>query len=346
MEYLSKEKVFTDANASLINTREKRYNNVKFSAEVKDNMYILKSEEGKLKLDIRDEIVLYIILKFRFCPSWLAQQWYSEEQLFLGSDHSRTKLRGFIDFGLIYEFPSATCVFLMPTERLAALFNTRLGNFNNPPYNTLTHTISEEQVMYECMTGSTTYLGDTKAIPYISSLGLGQLDDGNFTLPECDYNIRNSYFNEHIPEFNDQEARLSEEILAGKLITTPDFKENKLTIHKKIDQNTYDLKIPDLAVLAPRKLIDGIAMPQSVALEVELTPKSVKKYENIIKLYWDNLKFGKVVYLINEKKTKDNLMRAYAKVKQEYEFGGVDRTCEFVFTEFIVPYMKAQLISK
>lgn len=74
MEYLSQEKVFTDANMSLINTREKRYNNVKFSAELKDGVYTLISEEGQLNLNIKDEIVLYIILKFRFCPSWLAQQ--------------------------------------------------------------------------------------------------------------------------------------------------------------------------------------------------------------------------------------------------------------------------------
>lgn len=348
MEKLSQEKVFSDANASLINTREKRYNNVKFSAEIKDGLYVLTSEEGKLNISIKDEIVLYIIMKFRFCPSWLAQQWYEKEQSFLGSDDARSKLRQFIDFGLIYEFPSVTCVFLMPTERLASLFNTKLGLFTNPPYNTLTHTISEEEVMYRCMVGEAAYIQrlGIKPIPYVSSLGLGKWEKGAFTVPELDYSVRNTYFKEHIEEFNDQEAILSSEILNGKIITTPDFKESKLTIHKKIDQYNYDLKIPDLAVLAPRvKDSEGIAMPQSVALEVELTPKSTRAYKNILRLYWDNLKFGTVIYLVNDKKTKDNLTRAYNDVKQECEFSGVDKTCNFIITEFVVPYMKGQLIS-
>lgn len=347
MEYLSQEKVFTDANMSLINTREKRYNNVKFSAELKDGFYVLTSDEGKLKLTIKDEIVLYIILKFRFCPSWLAQQWYKNEQLVLGTD-AKTKLRGFIDFGLIYEFPSLGQVLLMPTEKLASIFGSKLGNFTNPPFNTITHTISEEQVMYECMVGEARYINDLDVapIPYVSSLGMGKLDSGAFVVPECEYNVRSSYFKEHIEEFNDQEAILSSEILDKKIITTPDLKENKFTIHKKIDQYNYDWKVPDLAVMAPRKIVNDIAMPQSIALEVELTAKSVQAYRKIFNLYWDNWKFGTVVYLISDKKTKTNIDHAFQRVKQENELNGVDRTCDFVFTEFVIPYMEGQLISQ
>lgn len=175
----------------------------------------------------------------------------------------------------------------MPTERLAGLFNCQLGMFTNPPFNTITHTISEEQVMYECMVGEATYINNlgVTTIPYISSLGMGQLDNGAFVVPEKEYAVRSTYFKEHIEEFNDQEAILSSEILDKKIITTPDLKQNKFTIHKKIDQYNYDLKVPDLAVMAPRKIVNDIAMPQSIALEVELTPKSVQAYRKIMNLY-------------------------------------------------------------
>ena len=347
MASIDKESLFEGSNVSLINTRQQRYNNIRFSGELSDNKteYILTSEQGKLSLSIKDEIVLYIIAKFRFCPSWLARQWYEESSdniAMVGEDVGRTKLRSFIDFGLIYEFPSAVAVFLMPTDRLASLFGVKLGSFNNPPYNTLTHTISEEQVMYECLSGNAKYLSNTKCIPYVSSLGLGSI--GAACFPESDYSVRSSFFQKHIEEFNDQEARLAQEILQGKIITTVDFKESKFTIHKKIDQYEYNMKIPDLAVLAPRVISDGLALPMSVALEVELTCKGVEKYERLLDLYWSNLKFGTVVYLVNQKKTRDCLIEAYRNVQEKHAADGEEQVCKVKLVEFEVPYNKEQMI--
>lgn len=347
METITKESLFEDSKVSIINTRQKRYNNVRFKAELVGDKYVLISENGRLKLDIFDEIVLYIISKFRFCPSWLVRQWYkSSNNSTIGNDLGKTKLRSFIDFGLLYEFPSAVAVFLMPTDRLASMFNINLGSFVNPPYNTLTHTISEEQIMFDCMTGKANYLKGIKCIPYVSSLGLGT--SGAICIPESDYSIRNTYFSKHIEEFNDQEARLIKEMIDGNIITTPDFKEFKLTIHKKIDQYNYDLKIPDLAVLAPRVLkdVDGMdfAMPKSVALEVELTCKGTQKYIDILDIYWDNVKFGTAVYLVNAKKTRDCIVEAYKEVRRRHSIDKVSRTCDFKIIEFEVPYNREQLI--
>lgn len=344
METITNESLFEDSKVSLINTRQKRYNNVRFKCELRNDEYILISENGRLRLDIIDEAVLYIIAKFRFCPAWLAMQWYNNGAVTIGGDIGSSKLKSFIEFGLLYEFPSAVAVFLMPTDRLASLFNIRLGNFNNPPYNTLTHTISEEKVMFECITGHARYISDVRCIPYVSSLGLGTI--GSLCIPESDYSIRNTYFNKHIEEFNDQESRLAAEMLNGNIITTSDFKEFKLTIHKKIDQYKFDLKIPDLAVLAPREVVDGIAMPRSVALEVELTCKGAEKYTRILDIYWSNLKYGRVVYLVNSKNTRDCLIEAYKSVRNMHSSDGQDRTCDFKIVEFEVPYNKEQMITR
>ena len=340
MERITKENLFGDSKIALINTRQKRYNNVRFSGELKNNEYVLTSEQGKLSINKFDEIILYIIAKFKFLPSWMAQQWYKDRSNVTLGEDSNSKLRSFIDFGLIYEFPSAVAVFLMPTDRLANLFGINLGNFTDPPYNTLTHTISEEQVMFDCLSGQASYLKEIKTIPYVSNLGLGTI--GSYCIPESDYSIRNSYFRKHVEEFNDQEARLAQEVLEGKQITTPDFKEFKMTIHKKTNQYDYDMKIPDLSVLAPRVIKDGLAVPQSIALEVELTCKGTGAYEKIFDLFWDNLKFGHCVYLVSNARTKKCLSEAFDNISKTHS--KENQTCQFHVEEFIIPYNREQTI--
>lgn len=341
MPFIDSDTLFKNSKISLINTRQKRYNNVRYKAEVKCDRYILTSEQGKLEMDIFDEVVLSIIGKYKFCPLWLAKQWYETNTTTAIGVDNESKIRKFIDFGLLYAFPSTVATFLMPTERLASILDIKLGEFTNPPYNTLTHTISEEQVMFECLTGKAKYLEGINCIPYISIWGIGAI--GCCCIPEIDYSIRNSYFNNHIEEFNDQEANLAKEMLSGNIVTTADFKELKMTIHKKQSQHKYGLKIPDLAVLATRKLVGNIAMPQSIALEVELTNKGIEKYIDIFEIYWNNLKYGRVVYLVNDKKTRDCLVKAYKTVWNRHI--NDDKTCEFKLVEFVVPYDRTQLDS-
>lgn len=343
---LTKEEVFENSNISLITTRQKRFNNVKFSCEVKDGNYILTSEEGKLSLSIFDEIVLYIIAKYRFCPVWLARQWYESNNrgVTLGQDTYKEKLRSFINFGLIYEFPSSVSVFLMPTDKLASLFNIKLGVFADPPYNTLTHTISEEQVMWEFMSGHHPSLNTLPHFPYISEFGLGEYEKGAKILPEIDYSVKNSYLKKNITEFNDREARLTQEMLEGKLITSVDIVENHLAIYKKVDSDEYDVKVPDLVMLAPREMKDGIAVPCSTAIEVELTNKRKDDYVRLLDLYWDNLKYGHCLYLVSNSKIKDNIINAVEQIYDKHQKDGVEQLCEFEVREFIPPSNEQEMI--
>lgn len=340
---LTNELVFDGSKTSLINTRQQRYNNVRFTAELVNNRYVLKSDSGTLEIDSFDEVVLYIITSYRFCPSWLAKQWYNTKTTIISGDVGQSRLREFINMGLIYEFPSAVAVFLMPTDRLASLFGIKLGGFNNPPYNTLTHTISEEQVMFECLTGQADYISDINCIPHMSFLGLGPI--GSECVPELEYSVTNKTFKNEIEKYNDQEYHLFKQMTDGSdnPITDVDLRQRSLVIHKKVDQYDYDIKIPDLAVLAPREIRDdGIKYPKSIALEVELTRKGVEKYKKILDIYWDNLKFGRVVYLVNDKKTSEQLSEAYKYVYDKND--GDCQTCELKIVEFEVPYNKEQMI--
>lgn len=344
---ITREEVFENANTSLITTRQKRYNNVRFSSELKDGNYVLTSEEGKLSLTIIDEIVLYIICKYRFCPVWLARQWYESVNngVTLGEDITTSKLRSFIDFGLIYEFPSAVSVFLMPTDRLATIFNVKLGAFTDPPYNTLTHTISEEQVMWEFMSGQNKLLNELPHFPFPSNLGMGKYEKGALIIPEMDYSVKNSYFKKNIDEFNDSEAKLAQEIVEGTIITSVDIQEGNLMIHKKIGPDEYDVKTPDLVLLAPRKLDeDGIALPQSTALEVELTNKRDVDYTRLLDLYWDNLKYGHCIYLVPNSKIKDSIVTAVDRLYKKHQEDGIEQTCQFEVVEFQIPSNSQEMI--
>lgn len=342
---LTSDLVFEGARTALINTRQKRYNNVKFSSELsEDGHFILKSDSGSMEIDSFDEAVLYIILSFRFCPLWLVRQWYSTRDRIVTASSGSSKIREMLDMGLVYEFPSAVAVFLMPTERLAGLFGSKLGGFNNPPYNTLTHTISEQQVMFECLTGQADYISDVTCIPHISFLGLSAI--GSECIPELEYSVTNKSFKREIEKYNDQEYHLFEQMTDGSdnPITDVDFRERSLVIHKKVDQYDYDIKIPDLAVLAPREIRDGIKYPKSIALEVELTRKGVESYKKILDIYWDNLKFGRVVYLVNDRKTAEQLSKAYSYVREK-NMDDDCQTCELKIVEFQVPYNHEQLES-
>lgn len=345
---ISKEDIFNNAQTALITTRQKRYQNIKFSAEISEGKYILISERGRLEIDMFDEIVLYIIAKFRFCPMWMARQWYDSNSVgsYIGSEKiSQNKIKAFIDFGLIYELPSAVAVFLMPTNRLASLFNLELGNFCSPPYNTLTHTISEEQIMFDCMSGQANYLKDKNHFPFVSSLGLGRDSKKSIVIPESEYSLRSSFIKNNLKLLNDQESNLIAEMLEGKIITTVDMKELQLVIHKKVGVDGFDFKVPDLSILSPRELDeDGIALPKSIALEVELTNKGVNAYEHLLGLYYDNNKFGYCIYLTPDVSIKDNLIKAIDKVFETAENEGREQTCKFEIVEFEVPYDKSQIL--
>ena len=133
-------------------------------------------------------------------------------------------------------------------------------------------------------------------------------------------------------------------MLEGKLITSVDIVENHLAIYKKIDSDEYDVKVPDLVMLAPRKMKDGIAVPCSTAIEVELTNKRKDDYVRLLDLYWDNLKYGHCLYLVSNSKIKDNIINAVEQIYDKHQKDGVEQLCEFEVREFIPPSNEQEMI--
>lgn len=331
------QEAFLNLDNALLNTREVRYKQVDFSIEKReDNSVVLKNGPAELNLTLLDEVVLYIILIYRYMPFFLAKK-FVQSSNFIGQEESRLVL--YRDFGLIYEYPTPIGTLLMPTEKLALLFGEKLGPFTNPNYNLFTHTVSEQKVMFECMIGEAQFLKDIPHIPYISKIGLQNNKEGTTAISEEQYSISRNFFYQHLKDYNDAEAKLREEIKAGKQITTPDIKEQNLMIFKKRSTDKYDYKIPDIAILAPRKIVNGIAFPQSTAIEVELTDKGIRKYTSLLQLYYSNIKFGKVIYLTPDGKIRDTILKAWKKIDRS-----ITQTCELEILDFVMPYDEGQLL--
>lgn len=336
MPKISKEEILFNIQNSILSTREERYKQVDFTIHKEENRCILQSGPAQLELSINDEIILYILFIYGYMPLFLAKQ-FLKTGSFIGQEKS--KLIQYRDFGLIYEYPTPVGIFLMPTDKLAILFGKNLGDFVSPNYNLLTHSVSEEKIMYECMTGTAEYLKDIPHIPYISQLGLGKNSDGTSIISEEQYSVSRGFFYKNLEKYNEDESKLREEIKAGKQITTPDLKEQNLIIYKKKSADKYDYKLPDLAILAPRKIINGIAFPQSTAIEVELTGKGMNKYKDLLQLYYNNMKFGKVIYLTPDGKIRDDLLKAWNKIDKSKT-----QTCELEILDFVIPYNKDDLL--
>lgn len=343
---LTAEKVFENASISLVNTRQNRFRDVHPKVENLGQRLLLtlgKNESASkqsLYLDFTDEAILHLILMFRYAPAWLVAQWLETKNTI--DIAARERIRSLIDFGLVYEYPTAIGVFLMPTNLTAGLFNEELGSFRDPSYNILTHEVSEMDLLFKLIMGRYTFHAETKPFPYVSQFFGTQ--SGSQSLTEHSYSrALNASMGTgrslKTEEVEKTVGELLQEIKIGKQITTADMKEKKLAIYKKNGKGSYDVKVPDIAILAPRKVEDGIAKPQSVALEVELNPKRADKYIKALELYWDNLIYGKVVWLIKDRQTLKGIKSAYNTLLAKKK-----PTCAIEVINYEIPYNKNEII--
>lgn len=339
---ITSEKVFEHSKISLVNTRQNRFRDVHPKIENLGKTLLLFLSNKTLTLDVTDEIILNLVLKFRYAPAWLVEQWLETKQTIGSEEIAKTRIRTYIDFGLLYEYPSAIGIFLMPTNLTAGLFNTELGRFKDPSYNILTHEISELDILFKLHTGRLTFKCNKDCFPYVSHFFGSQ--NGSYALTEHDFDKSLNAFkgngrNEKVEEISTMLHHLQKEIKEGKEITMQDIKLKKLSLYKKNNKGFFDVKIPDIAILAPRNIKNGIAYPESVALEVELVPKRVDAYEQALSIYWNNLVFGKVIYMVTNQNTLKNIKKAYAKLISNRE-----PSCCFEIINYEIPYNKKEIL--
>lgn len=323
-------------NADL-NTWE-RYHKVMPNIIKTDFNITLKTDMYEVKITSHEEVILHIIQCFQFCPIWLVEKFLNENKLNSMEDPVNI-IKSWINIGLVWIEGSVTGEYLRPTYFMYKLFGKEGKTFSSIPFNKLTHTISEQQVMYEVMSGIDNKLNKTFNkifVPRYSELGIN-CQIGTNIIREEEFRSISVFMSSNIPEIEQSEYEIREEIRNGKKIT-PELRDFKkfLIIKKKDNKGSiktdYDIHIPDLIIPLPRYIDKntGESKALSIAIEVELTKKSLNSYIHIMNKFKDNNKFGYLVYYCANGKIAELIKKAYNSVN------GLGHT-QLVIYEFVIP---------
>lgn len=295
-----------------------------------NNIIKLSNSNISVNIDSFDEIILTIILKFLFCPVWLIKQFY-QTWMIAGIENPENKINEWVEIGIVWKEAAVTGQYVRPTYLLFKLFGEKPETFYNIPFNTLTHTISEQKVMFDIMSGKSEILKREKVLPRISELGFEDNILGTNILTESDFRNPKLFKQEGIKELSETENKINE-CIKNKINITPELLNfNQFVLVKKINNSgiikkDYSFHIPDLII----PLVRNNGNPKSIAIEVELTNKRSLAYEETMNRYKDNNKFGSVYWLCNSPYIYESLRNAFESV------GGTG-TCKTVLMEFVVP---------
>ena len=313
------------------------YRPTKPAIKKEEQFIILKNSELEIKISAFEEIILSIILDFLFCPTWLVCKWLKKHPQHLITTEKEI-IQSWINIGLVWNESSVTGNYLRPTSLLFSLFKNKekMPKYKDIPFNQLTHTISEQQVMFEIMSGDiNNNINKIFSKIYIkrnSPLGLTGITNGTNIINESKFNNIISFQRKTIEEINNIEYEINNGI-KNKETITEEFKDfSKFIIIKKKDntgeiKKDYDFHVPDLIIPLPR--IQG--SPRSIAIEVELSDKKLTRYIETLKIYKNNNRFGYVIWLTSNDKILKNLLKAFKNI------AGLGDT-KMSIQPFVIPY--------
>ncbi len=317
------------------NTWKNRFNSVLPDFKKDGERIIMTRANDSVIIEPFDELVLTILIKFLFTPIWLIKQFYNKWTILGIEDDVNSKINSWVKLGLVWKESAVTGQYLRPTYALFKLFGIVPEKFYNIPFNTLTHTISEEKVFFDIISGYSDIIKienskGNKLLPKISELGFKDYIEGTNCIGEPDFRNPYLYKQEGILELNNTENIINRAIKNGDMVTPELENFNQFTLVKKIN-NTGEIKkdfkfhIPDLIIPNLRK--NG--NPTSIAIEVELSNKR-GGYVETMERYRNNNKFGSVYWFVSMNSTAQALRDAYKDVKGT-------GTCKTHIVEFTVP---------
>lgn len=301
-----------------------------------DTFITVRTDTHDVQITRFEEAILEIVLSFTFAPVWLVEQWL-EERAIVSSQTVTDTIISWIESGLVWLQGSVTGEYLRPTHLLFKLFGRTPERFVDIPFNQLTHTISEQSVAFDVMTGSEkspiNRAFKHMYLPKYSPLGIPQseLDRGTNIIREAEFKSIAVYSAKSVPEIEHVEAEIKEMIDRGESLT-PEFEDFKKFIIIKKQDNTgivkrdYRFHIPDMII--PILRTNGLA--NSISIEIELTDKRLNRYIDTLEKYKDNNRFGHLIWLTQSESINKNLREAFRRV------GGLGHTKMYIY-EFEVP---------
>jgi hypothetical protein len=273
-----------------------------------------------------DEVILYIIARFKWVPAWLAQQWFE-----LYGQNGYNQIERWIRVGIVWAQTGSTGVFIRPTYFLFELMDINDTNYADIPFNLLNHTCAEMQIVFDVMMGNNYselwyFIQNSKCLPTYHPLNIKvDKDAGVPILVEDEYKCK----------FDPNKLKEGQDKLIASIRNkdrfTAEFQDYSLWTLVTEDETNYKYGLytqrPDLVIPAFR-LPNGQA--QSWAIEMELSAKTGNKYDKIMNSYKNNLIYGYLIYLCGNNYIVEQVKKAYK------EAGGLG-TCRLFVAPWTAP---------
>ena len=279
-----------------------------------------------------EEAILYIIATFKFCPFWLIQQWfYSIEK-----NDGFEKVSSWVQVGLVWAETTSMGIFLRPTKFLFDMFKVEDEKFLEIPFGMLNHTCAEQQIVFDIQMANPEselwmIIKDEETLPVYHPLDLKfENESGTICIREGDFRLG---FKRHSTEELLQREQEIRKQIKSEMKYTEEFNDFSRFPIVNFNNETQELitQTPDIIVPIPRD--KGKA--KSYAIEIELTPKTIEKYNNIMLNYKDNIKFGKLFYLCGSQRIAKLVKDAFKNVQ------GLG-SCEMYLLPFTAPQQRLQ----
>ena len=298
--------------------------------QISDSQIEVKTIEESTIISRVEEVILYILSSFKFIPVWLIQQWI---------DNSYDIITSWINVGLTWAETTSMGVFLRPTRFLLDMFKIEDDKYIEIPFGMLNHTCSEEQILFDIMLGHEQselwqIIKEEETLPCYHPLHLKFEDEqGTIAIREADFRIGfKRYSTEEILK---KEEEIQREVRAEVKYSSEFSEFDRFPIVTFNDNKEVVTQTPDIIIPIPRDR----GKAKSFAIEIELSPKTADKYVNIMKNYKDNIKFGKLFYLIGSQ-------RIAKLIKDAYKYVGGLGQCELFLVPFVPPQQKLSNYSK
>lgn len=252
-----------------------------------------------------DEVVLYIVARFRWVPAWLAQQWFEVYNI-----NGYDRIEQWIRVGLVWAQTGSTGVFIRPTYFLFNLMDIKETNYTDIPFNLLNHTCAEMQIVFDVMIGNPKseiwyFIQNSPCLPTYHPLKIQPVNDGGVPIL-----VEEEYKSSIDPvKVREEQDKLIRSIKSGSRFTAEfqDYSLFTLATEDNSKSGIYTQR-PDLVIPAFRTE-DG--KPQSWAIEMELSSKMGYRYDKIMQSYRNNLIYGYVLYLCGNNRIVEQVKKAY-----------------------------------